>query len=201
MNNDYLDIGRTKQKFKTRHHIIKTAQTLLAEKESTSLEEVAENAGISRATIYRYFPSIDVLVGEVGLSLESKTPDELVTDVEEMSLTKALLHIQDYFNDHAITNETMLRKFLSVSLQFDSSIDTSSRGARRLLAADGVISEKGTSLDKKERENLARIMTVLSGIEPLIANRDVNGMTPVESKELLSWAIDKILKGMGLPSS
>jgi len=30
MNNEYLDIGRTKQKFKTRQLIIKTAQTLLA---------------------------------------------------------------------------------------------------------------------------------------------------------------------------
>lgn len=198
MNNEYLEIGRTKQKFKTRQHIIKTAQTLLATKESTSLEEVAEKAGISRATIYRYFPSVEVLVGEVGLSLESKTPDELVSDVADMTLTKALLYVQEYFNDHAITNEAMLRKFLSVSLHVDTSIDTSIRGARRLLAADGVISEKGTSLDKKERENLARIMAVLSGIEPLIANRDVNGITPAESKELLSWAIKKIIKGLGV---
>jgi AcrR family transcriptional regulator len=201
MNSDYLDIGRTKQKFKTRQSIIKTAQTLLSTKQTISLEEVAEIAGISRATIYRYFPSVEVLVGEAGLSLKSKTPDELVSDVADMTLTKALLYIQEYFNDHAITNETMLRKFLSVSLQIDSGIDTSIRGARRLLAADGVISEKGTSLDKKERENLARIMAVLSGIEPLIANRDVNGITPAESKALLSWAIKKIIKGMGITLS
>jgi len=166
-----------------------------------SLEEVAEKAGISRATIYRYFPSVEVLVGEIGLSHESKIPDELVSDVADMTLTKALLHIQEYFNDHAISNEKMLRKFLSVSLQIDSSIDTYIRGARRLLAADGVISEKGTFINKKERENLARIMVVLSGIEPLIANRDVNGITPAESKELLSWAIKKIIKGMGVTLS
>mgnify|MGYP001595255558 CR=1 FL=1 len=64
MKDQFLKEGRINQKLQTRSEILKSAQILLNKERQITLEKVAEHAGISRATIYRYFSNIELLTTE-----------------------------------------------------------------------------------------------------------------------------------------
>ena len=66
---DNPQAGRWKQKKRTRKELLAAAGRLLKAGERPSLEEVADEALVSRATAYRYFPSIDALLIEAALDV------------------------------------------------------------------------------------------------------------------------------------
>jgi len=57
MSTEYVESGRTRQKQRTRDHLIAAARELIKAGDTPRVEEVAEAAGISRPTAYRYFAS------------------------------------------------------------------------------------------------------------------------------------------------
>ena len=197
MSEKYIESGRAQQKLKTREKILIAAQELIAGSANASLEKVAKAAGISRATMYRYFPNADILASEVGLHFEAKSTDELAEEVKEFSLAESLRHVQKYFNDLTRDHEFTFRKFLSASLS-ESLKETSStyRGGRRTAIAQHIVEKKGSGLSPMDQKNLILISAVLSGMEPFIVNSDVNNMSADDSDELLGWALEKILKGL-----
>ena len=82
--------GRARQKSRTRKHITDAAQRLRDEGVPFTLEQVAEEAQVSRATIYRYFSSVSALNVELGLAVQLKTPEELLDPEERDPLARRL---------------------------------------------------------------------------------------------------------------
>ena len=58
---------RANQKRRTRKDLLQAGARLLKQGRRPSLEEVAEEALVSRATAYRYFPGVDALLVEASL--------------------------------------------------------------------------------------------------------------------------------------
>lgn len=198
MKNENLTFGRVDQKRKTRDKILKIAEELLNTVGVFSLEDVAEKAQISRATIYRYYSNIEILCAEVVITINTTSTDNLIKEVENMNMKEALLYIQNYFNDLANNNEAAFRKYLSIVV--DETLKTNNtthhRGARRLIINSAILEKHKNELSAQNLKNLKYISTVLAGIEPLIANKDVNHISNEESKEILNWALQMILKGI-----
>ena len=194
MKDEYTSTGRKLQKLKTRKNILSSAQKLLAKGSHFTLEDVAEDASISRATIYRYYSNVEVLSAEAGLDLNTKSPDAIYKELQDQDLQAVILGIQDYFNQLALDNEQAFRKYLSVVLT--STAETRQRGARRTKTLDLALSENHGSLNQLEIENLNHIATILMGIEPLIVSKDVCRLNNTESLELLKWGLQMILKGI-----
>jgi len=200
MKNADINSGRVKQKKETRDGILKAAQELLEGNPSFSLEDVARHMGISRATIYRYYSNVDLLYAEATLSLRVKQPADFVEEVKGMNLLESLTYVQGYYNHLAQLHENSYRRYMSVVLA-ESIRESKSgplRGARRPAALESVLRPFEEKIGKENISKLKQIATVLSGIEPMIANRDVNGLSSGQSEELLGWALEMILKGMGL---
>jgi AcrR family transcriptional regulator len=67
-----------------RHHVLRAAADLLSRRSTATMEEVARAAGISRATLNRYFPGRDALVraleefgiAECEKALDAARPEE-----------------------------------------------------------------------------------------------------------------------------
>src|SRR5262245_28908356 len=57
VSTSFLEAGRARQKQRTRDQLVATARELIASGDTPRVEEVAEAAGISRTTAYRYFAS------------------------------------------------------------------------------------------------------------------------------------------------
>jgi len=199
MNKKYIDSGRKNQKLKTRNSILNTAQKLLATGKVFSLEDVAKEAKVSRATIYRYYSNIDVLSAEAGLDLNTQSPEEINIQLRDRGTIQKLLGIQEYFNNLTIDNEAAFRKYLSIVLASVS--PKAKRGARRTKALQLAFDGEHFDIDKTELTKLTNIATVLMGIEAFIVTKDVCGLSNKDSKETLQWGLQMILKGLGLPNT
>ena len=198
MNKSKFSTGRVNQKLKTREKILRAALDLLKNKVEFSLEDVAENMGSSRATVYRYFSNIDLLCAEAALSLHTKTTDELMKEVNNLNLSETLFHIQKYFNTLAQKHEVAFRKYLSVALAESAKGVKADklRGSRRPIILEKTLAKYTNEINPLNHRNLQLITSVLSGIEPLVANKDVNGLSNKDSNDLLKWALEMIIKGM-----
>ncbi len=69
------------RKSKSRDAILEAAAALLSRNPGASLTEVAEAAGVGRATLHRHFPSRDALVRELALDAIRLT-DEATANIE-----------------------------------------------------------------------------------------------------------------------
>src|SRR5690606_29203736 len=61
--------SRANQRLRTRKDLLRAAARLLAAGRTPTLEEVAAEALVSRATAYRYFPGIEALLLEAALDV------------------------------------------------------------------------------------------------------------------------------------
>lgn len=192
MSEKYVNTGRTNQKLGTRNLILKTAQKFLNKGLDFNLEDIAKEAGISRATVYRYFSNIDILAAESGLDISTKDPIDIYEDVKGKDLEKQILEIQHYYNNLAIDHEMLFRKYLSTVL--DSNTSTPKRGARRKKTLELVLAD--SKFSKKEKQKLSNLFTIFMGIEPLIVSKDVCGLNNNETIEIMAWGINLLFKGL-----
>ena len=193
-----LTRGRVKQKHETRLHILAAARELMKTKKKVNLNAVAAHAGVSRATVYRYFPSINLLYLEASLDVLHKSPAELNEEIEKLSLGDGISHIQQYYNTLALDHETAFRRYLASALNESVHSRKKIRGARRVTAFDHALSKKVKGLGKSDKTKLKNLASVLSGIDAIIACRDVCGLNKEESANTLEWGMEKILLGLGI---
>ncbi|MDX1628912.1 MAG: TetR/AcrR family transcriptional regulator [Fulvivirga sp.] len=192
-----LSEGRVNQKMQTRTKILRTAQQLMDKQMDLSLEMIAEKAGVSRATIYRYFANLEILMAEAALDIHHKSPEDLAKEVENMPVDQCILHIQKYYNDLAQIHENKFRRYLSaVLLESVSTNKNRLRGARRLKTLKNTLKAYKKTMSKSDYENLTTICSVLMGIESLIVTKDVCGLDNEKSQEALRWGIKKILQSV-----
>src|SRR5215471_4443088 len=71
------DKGRAAQKLRTRQALMDTAVELVKAGRRPSIAAVADQAGVSRATAYRYFPGQDLMLSEATIRAAAGPPDSL----------------------------------------------------------------------------------------------------------------------------
>ncbi|WP_435579374.1 TetR/AcrR family transcriptional regulator [Gilvibacter sp.] len=191
MKENYVSSGRTNQKLETRAKILEGAQYFLSSGQEFKLEDVAKRVKISRATIYRYFSSVEILAAETSLAIATVAPEVLAEQVKGQSLEDRLLHIQEYFNTLTLENESAFRKYLSVVIE--SSAKQFKRGARRTKALNFTLAQE--QFPAEDKRKLANILTLFMGLEPFIVAKDVCDLDAAESRELLIWGMQLFLKG------
>ena len=191
MKKEYFKSGRINQKLETRNKILNSAQYFLNRGLEFTLEDIAKECGISRATVYRYYSNIEILVNEAAFNIQAENPDKIVENIKEDSLEDRILYIQNYYNTLAIEHESAFRKYLSSVITSNPS--EIKRGARRNKTLQ--LAFENTSIDNKESEKLINLLTILMGIEPLIVTKDVVGLNNKQSMEIMKWGVQLILKG------
>lgn len=194
MKKEYLNKGRTEQKQKTRNKILQAAKRLQQEGGEFSLEKVAEMAGVSRATIYRYYSNKDVLSAESVLDMRTLSPEQILSNLEESSLEEIFLGVQQYYNKLSIDNERPFRRYLSVILDEDNQVNV--RGARRVRTLTRALEQHQVSLSEADKMKLIYISTLMMGIEALIVSRDVCQLDEQQTNEVLTWGMKTLFKGL-----
>lgn len=183
-----LQSGRKNQKLRTRRALLAAARTLMEQGTEPSLDAVAAEAMVSRATAYRYFTSADQLILEATLD---DTLDLKMTDFASADPAERAAQVQARLYDHARDHEPQFRLFLS-SLHkewVESDGDAELRGGRRLPMIERALEPVRDALDEATYRRLVHALAGMVGIESLTMMRDVCELDHDEAKATMNWAV------------
>lgn len=182
---------RVNQKRRTREALVQAARKLLGDGRTPTVADVADEALVSRATAYRYFPSQEHLLLDVVLQ---RSIDEIDRAVDAASgspdaadRVKALVSA---VHDEVAANEAGFRDLmrLSVGQTSDRPTVASIRGGRRLHWIDQALEPIAGELNDAARQRLRGALALCLGAEAFVVLRDLCGLEQAEVEQTLRWA-------------
>jgi len=188
---------RANQRERTRHAIVRAAGTLLKQGEKPSLDEIAAEAKVSRATAYRYFPGLDALLSEAAVDLLVPEPASLLDARAPSDPLERLVLVDEMIDKACREQEIPLRLMLARILE--RSIDRKSdepplRQNRRTPMIEQALAQLKPRLGTAQFERLVQALTMIVGTEGFIALTDVVGLGRDEAKGVRHWALDALVK-------
>ena len=183
---------RVNQKRRTRAALVEAAQRLLEEGRTPTVADVADEALVSRATAYRYFPSQEHLLLEVVLE---RSIDEINRQVEAAAgsgdAAARLEGLVAAIYGEIAANEAGFRSLLRLSIAqppSDQPTVAGIRGERRLNWIEQAVEPIAAELDEGTRRRLVNALTLCVGAEGFVVLHDLCGLGPIEAEETLRWA-------------
>ena len=189
---------RNNQHLRTRKDLLLAAARLLKEGRKPTMDEVAEAALVSRATAYRYFPTLESLLVEAPL--DGAVPDPGVffaadtsPDPEDrLERAEAALHRMVY------QNEAQLRLMLANSLVASGTEDgngaTPQRQNRRTTLIEGALAPAREQFSTETYENLRAALALIFGTESMVVFRDVLRLGERRARKVKSWAMRALVR-------
>jgi AcrR family transcriptional regulator len=172
---------------RTRALMIKTASTMLRSGLSPSVSDVAEAAGVSRSTAYRYFPTqADMLRAVVAEALGPILRWQENDVGSEALLTSFYRTAFPRLFEHEATFRAALRQ----SLEINAAEANLGRGHRRDLLARTVA---GSGLPAERMQRLVQALSLTFGVEAMIVLKDIWGLSNKEAEEVALWAARALL--------
>jgi AcrR family transcriptional regulator len=183
---------------RTRGAMIDAATRLVREGASPSVTEVADAAGVSRATAYRYFPTQESLLAEVIVpDLEAALAAEALPEDLESRFGAAFTTIWSSNVTHEAAYRTILRRGLErppgESIEHEEEAG-SIRAGRRVRWLRNALAPVRERMDEESFERLVAAMCLCVGIESLVVLRDVCGLKAKEAEDVARWAAFAVLR-------
>jgi AcrR family transcriptional regulator len=197
---------RSAQKLRTRAALLYAARDLFSLCLSPSVAEVAYEAGVSRATAYRYFPTQEALLVEAPLDEKAPTVADLFggDDAPDDPEDRAAL-VQGALYDLARDNEQQFRLFMRSSMSRGVRDGATSgdpfRGARRSALLREALAPLEGELAPEEVRNLATGLAMLVGVESMIVLRDVLRLDHDEARRAGEWAVRRLVQAARDPGA
>jgi len=188
---------RTAQRTRTRKAIVRAAARLIERGERPSLDEVAAEADVSRATAYRYFPGLDALLSEAAVDALVPEPDMLFDAAPGNDPAARLALVDETFDCACRDREVALRLMLARILERSAGQDageTPLRQNRRMPMIERALEPLAARLPPERRLRLVQALALVIGTEAFIALKDVVGLAPDEARDVRRWAIDALLQ-------
>ena len=187
--------GRVAQKRRTRSAIVGAAAELLRRGLAPSVADAAQEADVSRATAYRYFPSQHALLLEASLELElPRAAEVLGADAPEDPVARIDL-VAEGFQTALTRAEATARSMLLVALEGSAAdgVDPSDglrdlRAGRRIEVIEEALAPAKPLLTPRAYEQLVDSLCAVIGIDALVVARDLRGRTGAESVAVSRWA-------------
>jgi AcrR family transcriptional regulator len=191
---------RANQKARTRAAIIEAARRLRRQQRAPTIDEVAKEARVSRATAYRYFPTREALLVELtGVTPGAAPVEEMLSNLRIRDVEKRLLRLLDTFGPIVLAEEeqmrTALRVYQDTWLRGRRNGDESPtvREGRRMRWLDQVL-EPAPDLSEEQRRRLLAALALTLGIEALVVMKDVCRLDDEEALATLRWAAGVLLR-------
>ena len=193
---------RANQKQRTRAALVDAARALLRAGTPPTVAAAAEEARVSRATAYRYFPTPESLVLEAGSIASVAQPVEaLIENLESRDPEERLVALLDCFNPIALSEEvamrTALRTYLDTWLQNRAREEAAVpvREGRRMRWLDKVLEPARRELGDAQYRRLRCALGLTLSIEALVVMKDVcRTASDREALDVLKWAAVALLR-------
>jgi AcrR family transcriptional regulator len=190
--------GRANQKARTRQAIVRAAGALLARGETPTLERVAEEAQVSRATAYRYFPGLDGLLSEAAVDLMVPDSGDLFGARAPSDAFERIALVDEAFDKACREREAPLRLMLAKILERSIAREGGApplRQNRRGPLIEKALAPLAPRLGQERMARLVNALTMIVGTEGFFALADVAGLDAEQARGVRRWAIDALVAG------
>ena len=191
MSTGYEQMGRVRQKQRTRDALVTAARELVADGVTPTVEDAAERSGVSRTTVYRYFPSQAALLATAHPEIiaTSLLPSSAPADVGER-----VRIVVERVTDMVVHNEDQQRTMLRLSL------DPEAKDRELLLRRGRVIGWLEDALaplldelgDDGVRQLAVAIRSAI-GIESFVWLTDVAGLSAADAVATMRWTAHSLV--------
>lgn len=196
------EVKRLSPRERTRRDLLAAARELLAEGLPLTVPAVAERAGVSRATAYRYFASNDAVAlnatlpppgdpfGDSDWPYAKPRPDQTPAD----RMATVVRGMAEWAFDH----ERELRTVLALSLQPDAEERGFSRAGKlaRFDWIETALSDLPDTVTRAERRKLHAALLPLFGADAVIWTVDVAGLDRKQAVEQLAWTAHALVQSV-----
>jgi len=188
--------GRVNQRKRTRNDILLAAGRLLGEGRSPTMDDVAAEAMVSRATAYRYFPSLEALLVEAPIHGSVPDPAEIFSDGTIVDPEDRIDALESALHDMVYDNEIQLRAMMlnSLKLSLENGDGVPVRQSRRMGFIDAALVPVRAKLGKRSYERLRAALCLFFGPESMIVFRDVLPLGKDEARKVKSWGVRALVR-------
>ena len=189
---------RTNQHLRTRKDLLLAAAALIKAGRKPTMDEVAETALVSRATAYRYFPTLEALLVEAPLDGVTPDPgaffrgDDSSDPEDRLDRAEAALHRVVYQNEAQL--RLMLANSLSANLARGKEGSAPSRQNRRTPLIEAALAPARARFSAAAYEKLRATLALLFGTEAMIVFRDVMPLSEKKARQVKSWALHALVR-------
>lgn len=168
------------------------------------LEEIAEEALVSRATAYRYFPDVEALLREAALDIAVPDPKALFPEGSAGDAVSRLEHVDTLLHEMILANEVSLRIMLAYSLQQGLSSESDkglpARQNRRTPMIEAALEPLRSQFKPATLRTLTRALTLVIGTEGFVVFKDVLRLEDTEARKVKRWAIRALVEAARKPA-
>lgn len=184
-------MSRTNQKLRTRKDLLEAASRLLAQGRTPTLDDVATEANISRATAYRYFSGLDALLLEASLDIAVPHADDLFGPEGSNDPIDRLNRVDSTLHEMINAHEPSLRAMLAHSLQRGPNVEGGipSRQNRRTPLIEAALEPARDEFSPEMREILVAALGLIIGTEAMVVFKDVLRSNDADARSIKAWMI------------
>jgi AcrR family transcriptional regulator len=191
--------GRERQRRRTRKAILQATIELMASGGTPSVAEVAEAADVSKRTVYLHFPTHEQLLIDAALGMLDW--DTIEAEVERFAdpVDRAAATVRALTR---VTPETERAGRQLVRLTVDEPSEPSEpgepgeprRGYRRVALLERALEPARDRLTPGAFEQLVTALSMVSGFEAMIVQRDVRGLDADQGSAASEWAARALVR-------
>lgn len=193
--------GRPNQKRRTRKDLLQAAARLMKRGRKPSLEEVAEEALISRATAYRYFPTVEALLLEASFDIATPEAEELFRDAPPKDPVARVQRVDEALHEMILADEASLRLMLAQTLERGVRGEDNSgvpvRQNRRTPLIEAALGPARAQFTPKMLDTLTKALALVIGTEAMVVFKDVLQLNDAEARRVKRWAIAALVEAAG----
>jgi AcrR family transcriptional regulator len=189
--------GRPNQRRRTRKDLLDAAARLVKQGRKPSLEEIAEEALVSRATAYRYFPNVEALLVEASFDIAIPRAEDLFRDASADPVSR-VQRVDSALHDMILANEAPLRMMLVHSLEHAmreaKEGELPLRQNRRSALIEAALRPARQRFKAGTLETLGKALALIIGTEGMIVIKDVLQLDDADARKVKRWAIRALVE-------
>ena len=196
------DVKPTTPRERTRKFLLDAARELLRSGRPLTVQSVADQAGVSRATAYRYFSSNDSVAVQATMPLHDDPFADPAwpysrPDPHADLPTRAGAVVRS-MGEWAFDHAQELRTLLALSLEPDSEARGLSRRGklRRAQWVEGLLADLPDSVEQDTRRRLAAALLPLFGAEAIVWTVDVADLDREAALDTLAWTASTLVRAV-----
>lgn len=197
--------GRANQLRRTRKDLLQAAARLTSQGRHPNLEEIAEEAMVSRATAYRHFPDVTALLVEASLDIDTPQAEEVFRGGSAADPVARLERVDAAFDqmirDNEVALRLMLRHAMERSVRRGGDTSTPVRQNRRTPLIEAALEPARRELRPAALKTLTRALALVIGTEAMLVLKDVLQLDEAEARRVRRWAIRALVDAARKPAA